>query len=131
MNLLIGFFTIILILTSLLMILIILMQKAKTDGGMGAALGGGAAESAFGAETNNILTRGTIYCAILFFVVSFGLYLGHQYQRHQASPVNGRAPLISPVEPDVGAQPEDAAGAETDGAEVPVPEVPLPEEGTE
>ncbi|MEC7274128.1 MAG: hypothetical protein VXU48_02675 [Verrucomicrobiota bacterium] len=47
---------------------------------MGAALGGGAAESAFGAETNNILTKATVYGIIAFFLVALGLYLLYQAQ---------------------------------------------------
>lgn len=84
MNLLIGFFTALLILVSLIMVLIILMQRPKSDSGLGAALGGGgAADAAFGAETANVLSRGTIVCAVFFFVVSFGLYLGQMYLNHQ------------------------------------------------
>ncbi len=70
-------FTVILILVSLFMILIILLQRANTNAGLGTAFGGGAAESAFGTETGNILTKGTIYASIAFFVICFGLYLGY------------------------------------------------------
>lgn len=99
MTLLIGFFTVLLILASLLMILIILMQRPRSDSGLGAALGGGgAAESAFGAESGNILSRSTIYCSIFFFVVSFGLYLGHMYANHR-EPVDARAlPEMRPAD---------------------------------
>jgi len=91
MNLLIGFFTIVLVLVSLFMVMIILMQRPKADSGLGAALGGGgAADAAFGAETANVLSRGTIYCAIFFFVASFGLYIGHMYVSHRG-PENMRA----------------------------------------
>lgn len=84
MNFIIGFFTVLLILVSLFMVLIILMQRPRSDSGLGAALGGGgAAESAFGAETATVLSRGTIYCAIFFFIASFGLYLGHMYTSHR------------------------------------------------
>jgi preprotein translocase subunit SecG len=80
MNLLIGFFTVVLILVSLFMVLIILMQRPRADSGLGAALGGGgAADAAFGADTANVLSRGTIVCAVFFFIASFGLYLGHMY----------------------------------------------------
>lgn len=84
---------------SLFMILIILMQKAKTDGGMGAAMGGGAAESAFGAETNTVLRKGTIYCSVIFFIMSFGIYLAHQHQRYQADrPARGIEEITPPEE---------------------------------
>jgi preprotein translocase subunit SecG len=42
---------------------------------MGAALGGGAAESAFGADTNDVLTKTTIYSIIVFFLLALVLYL--------------------------------------------------------
>ncbi len=99
MTFLIALFTVFLLMISTLMILIILMQKAKTDGGMGAALGGGAAESAFGAETNTVLRKGTIYCAVVFFVLSFGIYLAHQHQRYQAGvPARGLDEISPPEE---------------------------------
>ena len=85
MSLLIAIFTFVLILVSLVMILLVLMQKAKNDGGMGAALGGGAAEATFGADTGNVLTNATIKGAITFFVLSLLLYLGHIYVRNNAA----------------------------------------------
>lgn len=112
-SLLLGFFTVLLILTCLFMILIILMQRPRSDSGLGAALGGGgAAESAFGAETGNILSRGTIYAAIFFFVVSFGLYLGHMRVNHSGVSEKRSLPELRPVEePDdrVVVPPEDKA----------------------
>jgi len=70
MSILIGILTFVLILVSLFMVLVVLAQKAK-DGGVGAALGGGATEAAFGAETGNVLSKATINAAIAFFVLSF------------------------------------------------------------
>ena len=40
---------------------------------LGLALGGGAAEAAFGADTSNVLSKSTIYAAVIFFVLAFGL----------------------------------------------------------
>ena len=86
MSLVIGVLTFILVITSLFLVLVVLMQRAKTDGGIGAAMAGGATESAFGAETNNVLTGATIKAAIVFFVLSFGLYLANIYQsKHQVA----------------------------------------------
>jgi preprotein translocase subunit SecG len=81
MSILIGILTFILILVSVFLILIVLAQKAKNDGGMGAAMGGGMAEAAFGADTSNVLSRLTIYSAITFFSLAFVLYLAHIHQR--------------------------------------------------
>ena len=85
------FFTFVLVLVSLFLILVVLAQKAKSDGGMGAALGGGAAEAAFGAETGNVLSKSTINAAIIFFVLTFALYLGRIYERKQAAHAAGSA----------------------------------------
>jgi len=76
MSILIPIVTFILILLSAFMILVVLAQKSKSDGGMGAAMGGGMAEAAFGAETGNVLTKATINSAIAFFVLALLLYLG-------------------------------------------------------
>ena len=76
MNIAISIFTVVLVLVSAFLILIVLMQKSKTDAGA-AALGGGATEAAFGADTGNVLFRGTVKAVIAFFVLSFALYLGN------------------------------------------------------
>jgi preprotein translocase subunit SecG len=90
MSIVLGILTFVLILVSLFIVLVVLAQKSK-DGGMGAALGGGAAEAAFGAETGNVLSKSTIYASILFFVLAFALYLGRIYESKHASVVAGSA----------------------------------------
>jgi preprotein translocase subunit SecG len=94
MSIVIGILTFVLILLSLFIVLVVLAQKSK-DGGVGAALGGGAAEAAFGAETGNVLSRATINASIAFFILSFALYLGHIYQRKQAAATGGSLPTIT------------------------------------
>lgn len=94
MSIVIGILTFVLILLSLFIVLVVLAQKSK-DGGVGAALGGGAAEAAFGAETGNVLSRATINASIAFFILSFALYLGHIYQRKQAAATGGSLPNIT------------------------------------
>src|SRR4051812_12096203 len=95
MSILIPVVSFILILLSAFLILVVLAQKAKSDGGMGAAIGGGGAESAFGAETGNVLTKATINSAIAFFVLAFLLYLGEVYQHKHALNTGGTLPTIS------------------------------------
>ena len=90
MSILLGILTFVLILVSIFLVLVVLMQKSK-DGGMGAALGGGAAEAAFGADTSNVLTQATKYLAITFFVLAFGLYLGRLYEHTHAKAAAGSA----------------------------------------
>ncbi len=79
-SILIGIFTILLLLLCAFIVLVILMQRPSANSGMGSALGGGAAESAFGAQTGNVLTRVTIYGAVGFFVLCLGLYLAQMSQ---------------------------------------------------
>ena len=96
MSIVLGIATFLLILVALFLILVVLAQKAKSDGGMGAAMGGGVAEAAFGAETSNVLSKSTINAAIIFFVLTFALYLGRIYERKQAARAAGSAlPEIS------------------------------------
>jgi preprotein translocase subunit SecG len=95
MSILLGIATFVLILTSLVLILLVLAQKAKSDGGMGAAMGGGMAEAAFGADTGNVLSKATINASIVFFVLSFCLYLGRIYEGKHAVGTGGALPTIA------------------------------------
>jgi preprotein translocase subunit SecG len=104
MSILLAISTFVLILTSIFLILLVLAQKAKSDGGMGAAMGGGMAEATFGADTGNVLSKATINAAIVFFVLSFALYLGRIYERKHSSAAAGSAlptitaPAASPAQ---------------------------------
>ena len=75
MDILADILTIVLALLSVFLILIVLLQKGSANGGMGAAMGGGMAEAALGAETTSVLTKLTRNTAIVFFVMVFGLGL--------------------------------------------------------
>lgn len=100
MSLVIGILTFVLVITSLFLVLVVLMQRAKTDGGIGAAMGGGSMESTFGAETNNVLSGATIKATVIFFVVSFALYLSHIYQTKNAEALDSKLPtVVAPVTP--------------------------------
>ncbi len=67
------FFTVVHIVLCVFMIFVILLQPGK-DAGMGAALGGGAATSAFGGRGGaTFLTKLTAICAMGFFLTSLGL----------------------------------------------------------
>lgn len=72
-----GVLSVILFILSLFLCLVILLQRPRQDAGMGAALGGGLAESAFGAESGNVLTRTTVWGSVVFFVLCLVLYLGY------------------------------------------------------
>lgn len=94
MSIVLSLLTFVLILISVLLVLIVLAQKAKSDGGVGAALGGGMTEAAFGADSGNVLSGWTIKLAVAFFVLSFGLYLGHIYQRKHGAVSQDALPTI-------------------------------------
>ncbi|RRJ98198.1 preprotein translocase subunit SecG [Opitutaceae bacterium TAV4] len=108
MSIVIWLLTFVLILVCVFLILVVLMQKPKSDGGMGAALGGGMTEATFGADTGNVLTKATIRAAIIFFILSFGLYLGHIWQSKTVRN-RGALPTIpaaeAPAEPATSATP--------------------------
>lgn len=97
MAILLALCTFVLLLVSLFMGFMVLLQRANTNAGMGSAFGGGVTESAFGADTGNVLTRATVVAATLFFVLTFGLYLGrlHQHSEKQALDRDkGSAPVL-------------------------------------
>jgi len=124
MSIVINVLTFILILTSLFLVLVVLMQRAKTDGGMGAAMAGGATESAFGAETSNVLTGATIKAAIIFFVLSFGLFLANIYQSKHRDAADNKlptvvAPAVPAAAPAVGLTPPQPATAQPGDAKKP------------
>jgi preprotein translocase subunit SecG len=117
MSILLGILTVLLIFVSLFIVLVVLAQKSK-DGGMGAALGGGAAEAAFGADTSNVLSKSTIYAAVIFFVLAFTLYLGRIYERtHGNEAANNALPSIA-------AQPAPAAAPAAATAPLTLPTTP-------
>lgn len=117
MSIVLGILTFALIVLSLFLVLIVLAQKAKSDGGVGAAMGGGMTEAAFGADTGNVLSKATIYAAVAFFVIAFSLYLGRIYERkHAHAAANNALPTIT-----VPAAPAPAAPATTTAAPVTAP----------
>ena len=79
------FFTVVHVLLCVFMIFVILLQPGK-DAGMGAALGGGAATSAFGGRgAATFLTKLTAFCAVAFFLTSLGLsFVGFEPARRGA-----------------------------------------------
>jgi preprotein translocase subunit SecG len=115
MGIVLAILTVFLIFVSLFLILVVLAQKSK-DGGMGAALGGGAAEAAFGAETSNVLSKSTIWAAVLFFIFALLLYLGRIYERSHGNTA-GRSALPTITMPATPA----AAPTATPAANVPAP----------
>ncbi|MEM8953348.1 MAG: preprotein translocase subunit SecG [Verrucomicrobiota bacterium] len=69
MSILISLLTVVLIIVCLLLIVIVMMQRPRQEG-LGAAFGGGMTDQMFGAQTTNVLQKGTVYLAVAFFVIS-------------------------------------------------------------
>jgi preprotein translocase subunit SecG len=63
---------------------------------MGSALGGGAAETVFGGESANVLSKMTTTLTVILFVLSFGLYLGF-VAREKTAPKALDAKATTPV----------------------------------
>jgi len=129
MSILIWILTFVLLLVAVFLILVVLAQKSK-DGGMGSALGGGMTESAFGAETGNVLFNATRNATIAFFVLAFGLYLCHIYQRKHVGAAGDGLPNI-PVPAAVSSVPAEKGAAPASTAPlVSLPAAPAPAAAT-
>lgn len=125
-TLFISLLTLTLLLISAFVVLLVLMQRTSQSGGMGAALGGGAAESAFGSDTSNVLTKGTIYGIISFFVVALVLYLLYQAISEEQLEGAGtellivpemESPLVEEVQSDITSEDMDVSTVEMTTAE--------------
>jgi preprotein translocase subunit SecG len=113
-----AFLTSVHVLLCVFMIFVILLQPGK-DAGMGAALGGGAATSAFGGRgAVTFLSRVTAVCAGLFFLTS--LTLSFQGMRTSVAaraaakplaPATQAAPAPVPAASDVPSVPSAPAAA--------------------
>jgi len=109
-----AFFSVIHVLLCIFMIFVILLQPGK-DAGMGAALGGGAATSAFGGRgAVTFLSKVTAASAVAFFLTSLGL-----------SFVGLRHSVASTLAAEAASAPAPAAPAPT-GTEAAAPAVPAP-----
>jgi preprotein translocase subunit SecG len=88
-----------LFLVCILVVLVILMQRPSANAGMGAALGGGAAETVFGGESANVLSKMTTTLTVILFILSFGLYLGFVAREKPSIKALDVAATAAPVAP--------------------------------
>ncbi len=132
------FFTVVHILLCVFMIFVILLQPGK-DAGMGAALGGGAATSAFGGRgAATFLTKLTAFCAIGFFITSLGLsFVGLRGSvMPDAPPVTSPAPATPPgptganTPSPTGTTPPPSEAAAAKPGETAPPAAPAPDKGS-
>ena len=82
------------ILVCILLTLLVLMQKPRSEG-MGAAFGGSFTDSIFGAQTSDVLTKGTIWLGSIFMVLT--LVLALLYSHRQTAGPKLQEELSKPV----------------------------------
>ena len=111
---LLSVFTLALILISLFMIFVVLLQRADANAGLGTAFGGGMAESTFGSDAGNVLTKSTRWAAAIFFLTCTGLYLGHIHRAEKAAGAGEALPQLQLTENAT----EDAAVDGSGGTEI-------------
>jgi preprotein translocase subunit SecG len=127
------------VIVCLLMGLLVLMQRPKQEG-LGAAFGGGVTDQVFGARTTNVLQKGTVYLASLFFLLSLvlAILIGKQNQnkpiidkKDTAAEVSkpAPAPIAPPAPPsslitESPTAPESAPETTPQNAEQPAPQTP-------
>jgi preprotein translocase subunit SecG len=89
-----------LFLVCILVVLVILMQRPSANAGMGSALGGGAAETVFGGESANVLSKMTTTLTVILFILSFGLYLGFvAREKPVTKALDAKATAVAPAAP--------------------------------
>lgn len=72
MSILINILTIFEVIVCVLLSLLVLMQRPRQEG-LGAAFGSGMTDQMFGAQTTNVLQRGSVYLGVALFVLTFAL----------------------------------------------------------
>ena len=75
----------ILLIVCALLLLVVLMQRPKQEG-LGAAFGAQMTDQAFGAQTTDVLKKGTVLFGTLFMVLCFALTLlmNHRFQQQKS-----------------------------------------------
>ena len=105
------------VILAVLLIALILVQPSKSGGGFGSAFGG-LGESVFGAQAMSHLSKLTVWCISIFFVLTLAsaIVAGHM-QTADSSVVEGESSIAMAGETDAAAAAETAAEAvKTDAA---------------
>ena len=128
MNLLLGLLIVLLVLVSLLLILVILMQRPRQEG-IGATFGSNITESVFGVQASNVLEKGTVWLAALFFVLTItiaAIYnhrsgIGSLQQKLRMEPVTASEPQAKETTPESSTAADAPAQETTEAAQSPAP----------
>lgn len=110
-----------LLIVSALLLLVVLMQRPKQEG-LGAAFGSQMTDQAFGAQTTDVLKKGTVLFGTLFMLLSFVLavLMNAQYKRAHSTGLSTGEEQVKQEAPATPATP--AAPA--------TPDAPTPEQQT-
>lgn len=106
-----------LLIVSALLLLVVLMQRPKQEG-LGAAFGAQMTDQAFGAQTTDVLKKGTVFFGTLFMVLCFVLavLMNAQYKRLHTTELTGEQ------------QPANLRGDADAAPSAPAPQQPTPTE---
>ena len=91
-----------LLIVSALLLLVVLMQRSKQEG-LGAAFGAQMTDQAFGAQTTDVLKKGTVFFGTLFMLLCFVLavLMNAQYKRsHPTDLTEGKASAAATQQPE-------------------------------
>jgi preprotein translocase subunit SecG len=118
----INLLLVVFVIVCLLMVLLVLMQRPKQEG-LGAAFGAGVTDQVFGARTTNVLQRGTVYLASLFFLISLALavLIGHKNKKTGTLDKKDPAAQVEKSEP---AKPEEPVKPKSLSDELPAETTP-------
>jgi len=116
----INLLLVVFVIVCVMMILLILMQRPKQEG-LGAAFGAGVTDQVFGARTTNVLQRGTVYLASLFFLISLALAVLIGHQNKKTSTLDKKSP-VAKVETEEAVKTEEPVKPKSLSEELPVEE---------
>ena len=110
------------VILAVLLIALILVQPSKSGGGFGSAFGG-LGESVFGAQAMSHLSKLTVWCISIFFVLTLAsaIVAGHM-QTADSSVVEGESSLMGSASDDADAAKAEVNAAETSEAAAAVPD---------
>jgi len=128
LSLSINLVLVVFVIICVLMTLLILMQRPKQEG-LGAAFGAGVTDQVFGAQTTNVLQRGTVYLGSAFFILSLTLaiLIGAKNKQHSLVTTEKKAKVVAtaPAAPEPPKSLTDELPAEP---AAPAPATPAPQE---
>lgn len=110
-----------------LLLLIVLMQRPKQEG-LGAAFGAQMTDQAFGAQTTDVLKKGTVLFGTLFMVLCFALavLMNRQFQQKKSDLATTAQPAAVAEAPQTETPTAPSINLEQFDTTAPAPEQPAP-----